>query len=180
MHSHWSAWAFSPRDWNELTRRQHAFYCRLWRHSQSRCPTQGMGWMCALTLDRVVHSNSYCKYNAVNFLKNIHKTPHSSPVRARYRVSIVDPASDWYSPWVPAIIYAISYCIGPCYNGTRLNSTLREITWDLGDHFEWYILVQKPIPKSSIARAIWRGKIYNDVTSAPWRPKLPAYGLFVQ
>ena len=31
------------------------------------------------------------RYNAVNFLGNIHKR------RASYGVSIVDPASDWYS-----------------------------------------------------------------------------------
>ena len=34
------------------------------------------------------------RYNAVNFLKYSRKTPHSSPVRARYGVSFVDPASD--------------------------------------------------------------------------------------
>ena len=47
-------------------------------------------------------------------------TPHSSPIRARYVVSFVDPASDWYSASVPVIIYVISYNIGLHYNGTRL------------------------------------------------------------
>ena len=42
------------------------------------------------------------------------KTLHSSPIRERYGVSFVDPASDWYSAWVPVIIYVISYSIGPC------------------------------------------------------------------
>ena len=37
----------------------------------------------------------WCCYNAVNFLKKYsQKTPLSSPVRARYGVSFVDPASD--------------------------------------------------------------------------------------
>ena len=56
----------------------------------------------------------------MNFLKKYsQKTPHRSPVRARYGVSLVDPASDWYSAWVPAIIPVIYYYIEPCYNGTR-------------------------------------------------------------
>ena len=62
-----------------------------------------------------------CRYNEVNDLKKYSpKTPHSSPVKASYGVSFVDPASDWYSTWVPGIIYAISYYIGPCYNGIQL------------------------------------------------------------
>ena len=35
------------------------------------------------------------------------KTPHSSPVRASYGVSIVDQACDCYSASVPVIIYVI-------------------------------------------------------------------------
>ena len=57
----------------------------------------------------------------VNFPKKYsQKTSHSSPVRSRYVVSFVDPASDWYSAWVHGIIYAISYYIGPRYNGSGL------------------------------------------------------------
>ena len=59
-----------------------------------------------------------CCYNAVNFLIDIRKrqkTPHSSPVSARYGVSFVDPASGWYSAWVPVIIHVISCNIGPRY-----------------------------------------------------------------
>ena len=37
-----------------------------------------------------------------------------------YGVSLVEPASDWYSAPVPVIMYAIFYNIGPRYNGTRL------------------------------------------------------------
>ena len=63
----------------------------------------------------------WCRYNAVNFLTNFsQKTPHSSPVRSRYRVSFVGPAPDRYSARVPTIMYAISYYIGSCYNGTQL------------------------------------------------------------
>ena len=52
--------------------------------------------------------------------KSLQKKSHSSPVRARYGVCLVDSASDWYSVPVPAVIYAISYCFGPRYNGTLL------------------------------------------------------------
>ena len=69
------------------------------------------------------------------FCQGIHRGPVNSPhkwpvtrkmfpfddviMRVRYGVSIVDPASDWYSASVPVIIYAISYNTGPCYNGTQ-------------------------------------------------------------
>ena len=48
------------------------------------------------------------------------KTPHSSPVRARYMVSFVETAFDWYYASVPLIINAISYYVGLRYNGTGL------------------------------------------------------------
>ena len=47
------------------------------------------------------------------FSQMFKKTPHSSPVRVRYGVSFLDPASDWYSASVLVIIYGISYKIGP-------------------------------------------------------------------
>ena len=50
----------------------------------------------------------------------ITRSTHSSPVRARYGVSFVDIASDWYFASAPAIFNAISYCFVPRYNGTRL------------------------------------------------------------
>ena len=66
-----------------------------------------------------------CHYNVVNFFqKYSQKTTHSSPIRPRYGVSFVDPASDWYFASLPVIIYVISYNIGPCHNGTRLYSYL--------------------------------------------------------
>ena len=43
---------------------------------------------------------------------------NSLPVRSRYGVSFVDPASDWYSASLSDNIEAISYYIGPRYNGT--------------------------------------------------------------
>ena len=49
----------------------------------------------------------WCRYSAVNFLTTIHKR---HPI-ARYKVSSVDPESDWYYAWVPALIYAMSYYI---------------------------------------------------------------------
>ena len=54
------------------------------------------------------------------FCQNPQKTPHSSPVRARYGVYFVNLASEWYSASVPVIIYTISYNIGSRYNGTQL------------------------------------------------------------
>ena len=48
------------------------------------------------------------------------KTPHSSPVRARYEMSFVGSPSVWYPGSSPAIMYAISYHIGTRYNGTQL------------------------------------------------------------
>ena len=64
----------------------------------------------------------WCRYNALSFLKNIHKRhPIACPFGASYEVSFVDPASDWYSAWVPAILYTISYYIGPNYNDIQLH-----------------------------------------------------------
>ena len=53
------------------------------------------------------YNTVWCRYSAVNFLTTIHKR---HPI-ARYKVSSVDPESDWYYAWVPAIIYAMSYYI---------------------------------------------------------------------
>ena len=53
------------------------------------------------------------------------KTHHSSPVRAKYGVSFVDPATDWYSALISATINAISYYIGPRYNSTWLYVVLQ-------------------------------------------------------
>ena len=62
-----------------------------------------------------------CRYNAVKFCQILPRnTAHSSPVMARYVVSFVDPASDWYSASLLVIKYLMSYDIGPRYNATRL------------------------------------------------------------
>ena len=66
------------------------------------------------------------QYSAMPFItwsissKIFTKDTHSLPVRVRYGVSFVGPASEWYFAWVPAIIYAISYYTGPHYNSTQL------------------------------------------------------------
>ena len=65
-----------------------------------------------------LYSTVRCRYNAVNFLKNIHKY---SPL-GRGSGCLLNPASGWSSAWVPAIIYVIFYYIGPCYSDTRLYS----------------------------------------------------------
>ena len=83
----------------------------------SKCPTRCQGHC----IHRMWPYTVRCRYNAVNFLKKYsQRTTHSSPVKARYGMSFVDPASDWYSSRVPAIIYAVSYYIGPHNNDTRL------------------------------------------------------------
>ena len=51
-------------------------------------------------------------------------TPHSSPVRVRYGVSIVNTNSNLCSASVTWVPHAISSCIGPCYNGIPLYYTL--------------------------------------------------------
>ena len=63
-----------------------------------------------ISVSRISLRSSYCRrFNKIihneytNLLKDI------SPVRARYGVSSVDPASNWYSASVPVIIYVISY-----------------------------------------------------------------------
>ena len=71
------------------------------------------------------------------------KIPHSSPLRARYGVSSVDPSFDWYSASVPVNIYVISYNIGPCYNGTRLYFWADSINSHEHDEF---IFNKKSIP----------------------------------
>ena len=54
--------------------------------------------------------------------------PHSSPVRAKYGVSFVNPAADWYS--VAVITHLISYNIGPHYNNMQLYIILsQEMVW---------------------------------------------------
>ena len=85
-----------------------------------------------------------CRYNAVDFLnKYSQKTPYSSPVWARYGVSFVDTASEWYSAWFSAIIYIISYYIGARYNGTWLY--LRSVV--VGNWLIDYIIYAQPTTK---------------------------------
>ena len=60
------------------------------------------------------------------------KTPHSSPVRARYGVpyGVHKKASDWYFASVPVVIHVISWNIEPYHNGTRLYIQWHRIcTW---------------------------------------------------
>ena len=63
------------------------------------------------------------RYNAVNFLTDIHKNTHSSPVRVRYGVKKIYSASGKYSAAVPVDSYVMNkktYNIGPRYKGTGL------------------------------------------------------------
>ena len=56
-----------------------------------------------------------CRYNAVNFLQNIHERATNWKGEA-----FVGSDSDWYSAPLPAMIWAIPCYIGPRYNGNRL------------------------------------------------------------
>ena len=70
-----------------------------------------------------------CRYNALNFLTNIHKKRPIARPLGRGMGCFCDPASDWYSASVPVIFYVISYNVGPRYNGTQLY--LFQISFDL-------------------------------------------------
>ena len=62
-----------------------------------------------------------CLYKAIDLLYSPYERhPHSSPVRARYEVSIVGSNSGVYSSSVTAVVYAMSCYTGSRYNGTRL------------------------------------------------------------
>ena len=60
-------------------------------------------------------------YNTIFFFTNSpQQTPHSSPVRTKYGVSVVNTNSDLCSASVTRVLYTISCWIRPCYKGTRL------------------------------------------------------------
>ena len=62
-------------------------------------------------------------YNAADLLQNLlesQQTPHTSPSRASYGVSIVILISDSLSATVIAVSYVILWEIRPCYNGSLL------------------------------------------------------------
>ena len=71
-------------------------------------------------------------------------TPLSSPVRVRYGVSFVDPASDWYSASVAVIIFVTSYNITSRYMALDCIS-------GIDFHFSRY----------SLSNQIWIEKIYR-------------------
>ena len=94
------------------------------------------------------HPIVWCSYNAVNFSKFLERevnlysqqTPHISPSRARYGVSIVQTNSNLYSASVTRVLYAIS-CIEPCYNGTHsITSSLFmiKLTWHMFKGYCWW------------------------------------------
>ena len=82
-----------------------------WQKSKgtiNKYTTATLGWVqCGTIITQSVFSQAFTK------------TPRSSPVRASYEVSFVDPASDWYSTSVLLIVYVISYIIRPCFNSVQ-------------------------------------------------------------
>ena len=102
-----------------------------------------------------------CHYNAVS--KKYHRNiPHSSPVRVRYGVSFVDPASDWYSALVPAISNAICYYIGQRYNGTGMYMA-HTLASALTDIFRIYLQMFYWLMKSKIYKNARLNTIVSDI-----------------
>ena len=77
-------------------------------HPPLTCPAMIAVHYCAMPLQR---GNFLSKYSR--------KARHSSPVRARYGVSFVGSAADWYSASISPVICTISCYIRPRYIGTR-------------------------------------------------------------
>ena len=70
------------------------------------------------------------------FSKSLTKTPHSSPIRARYGVSFVNSKSDLCFIVVITFFNVVSWYIGPHYNGTRLYTVYRGICTKLWQKME--------------------------------------------
>ena len=113
------AWLIScPEKLTVFARQPHRGHKRHKTHICIKIKSIQIRWSCFPRLSWEVQCSNVIKRSI--FSKIFTKTSHSTPVRARYGVSFVDSASDWYSAWVPAIIFAKSYYNGPCYNSFRL------------------------------------------------------------
>ena len=89
---------------------------RLWHI----CRTGGGGnWYTYIRIDIHIHIESGAVITWLIFPQILKNTPHSASIVARYGVSFVYPASDWYSASVPIIICVKYYNFGVPYNGTR-------------------------------------------------------------
>ena len=89
---------------------------RLWH----LCRTGGGGnWYTYIRIGKHIHIESGAVITWLIFPQILKNTPHSASVVARYGVSFVYPASDWYSASVPIIICVEYYNFGVPYNGTR-------------------------------------------------------------
>ena len=75
-----------------------------------------------------IELNKSIKYSQFSH-KYSQNTPHNSPIRSRYGVSFVGPASYRCSVSVSVIIYVISYNNGPRYNSTRLQLNVSRHVW---------------------------------------------------
>ena len=94
------------------------------RRNKSRLYQHVLNWIRWLQRTIVLQCSTVPLWRGLSSHKYSQKTPRSSPVRARYGVALVAPASDWYSAALLVIIYVISYNIGPRDNGTRLYISL--------------------------------------------------------
>ena len=71
----------------------------------------------------------------LQFCRCSQKIPHSSPVRTRYGVSFVDPASDWYSAHILGCQINV-HAVNICHVSVGLGSTLTSKCWS----FFFYML----------------------------------------
>ena len=114
--------AIWPKKWLSITDCQRIFIKKLGYLCGHHC---ACWWPSAKTSASIVTTKfvSHIQCHAIItrsiFSKIPTKTHHSSPVRARYVVSL-SILSDLYSAPVSAMMYAISCCMESCYSSTQL------------------------------------------------------------
>ena len=121
-----------------------------------------------------------CRYNTVNFSKNIHKTPHSSPVRAKYRVSFEGPKSDILPEFLQSFMQYLTilgrvitalYCMY-VYLCAHVCEYIR-----IGKHANRFICqVKMHISATPSFRTINDRLLYNITVSYRWLPLVWAGG----
>ena len=105
----------SKRRWSETLSRSFCHHCNAEQLNVGFC-----SWCSSQWIHVFFYSTVQCHYNAVNFLPNSHckETPHSSAVRASYRVYFFSSNFDLSSVFVIGKLYGIS-----CHDRSRFNDT---------------------------------------------------------
>ena len=122
------------------------------------------------------------KFYDVYFLQNIHETPHSSPVRARYGVSFVGSACDWYSTSVPAIMRANHVIMGHVITALHCSYIISMSYWTTVKsrmHLWWrnFSSPQKPdtfVPIYLWLFQTWEPEIITKLRTIPPPSAIPA------